>query len=181
MIIILNSIMRNRRFGKARFLFLLFSTYYPYFSPNCKILFMYIQPELEERMQLFTETRQQHMGDTLGIAFTSIKKDEIIAEMPVSKHTIQPFGILHGGASVVLAETLASVGAWLNLEGDAKTAVGIEINANHIRSVKKGASVTGVARPVKKGRSIHVWEVRITTPDEKLVCTSRCTLAIVGN
>ncbi|HLR32815.1 MAG TPA: hotdog fold thioesterase [Fodinibius sp.] len=140
---------------------------------------MYIQPELQERVKLFFDSQQQHMGDHLGIKFTSIKKDEIKATMPVDERTIQPFGILHGGASVVLAETLASVGAWLNLKGTEQTSVGIEINANHIRSVKKGLQVQGAALPVRRGRKIHVWETKIHNPDKKLVCISRCTLAIV--
>ena len=142
---------------------------------------MYIQPELKERVQLFFDSEQTHMGDTLGIDLTSIKKDEVKATMPVDKRTIQPFGILHGGASVVLAETLASIGAWLNLSGMDKTAVGVEINANHIRSVKKGGTVNGVACPVRRGRKIHVWETKISTPNEKLVCVSRCTLAIINS
>ena len=98
--------------------------------------------------------------------------------MLVNENTIQPFGILHGGASVALAETLASIGGWLNAD-EGKTAVGVEINANHIRSVKKGGRVTGKATPVKIGRSIQIWEIRITDERDKLVCMSRCTLAIV--
>ena len=141
---------------------------------------MYIQPELKERMQFFFDSRQKHMGDTLGIELTSIKNDEIKATMPVDERTIQPFGILHGGASVVLAETLASIGGWLNLEGKEQTAVGVEINANHIRSVKKGGKVEGIATPIRRGRKIHVWEVAIYNPKKKLVCISRCTLAVVN-
>lgn len=119
------------------------------------------------------------MGHALGIEFLSFKKDEIKASMPIDENTIQPFGILHGGASVALAETLASLGAWLNVEDNGKTAVGVEINANHIRAMKKGTSVIGTAYPINKGRKIHVWETKIFTPEEKLVCISRCTLAIV--
>src|SRR5699024_12785937 len=102
---------------------------------------MYIHTELQERVKLLFDSRQRHMGDHLDIKFTSIKKDEIKATMPVDERTIQPFGILHGGASVVLAETLASVGAWLNLKGTEQTAVGIEINANHVRSVRVSKQV----------------------------------------
>lgn len=141
---------------------------------------MYIQPELKKRAQLFFDIRQKHMGDTLDIELTSVKKDEIKATMPVDERTIQPFGILHGGASVVLAETLASMGGWLNLKGRDTTTVGIEINANHIRSVKKGGKVEGIATPVRRGRKIQVWEIKIYTPEKKLVCVSRCTLAVVG-
>ena len=141
---------------------------------------MYIQPELKERMQFFFDSRQKNMGDALDIKLTSIKKGEIKATMPVDERTIQPFGILHGGASVVLAETLASIGGWLNLKGKEQTTVGVEINANHIRPVKKGGEVEGVAAPIRRGRKIHVWEVKIFTPEKKLVCVSRCTLAVVS-
>src|SRR5699024_11282882 len=120
---------------------------------------MYIQPELQERVKLLFDSRQQHMGDHLDIKFTSIKKDEIRATMPVDERTIQPFGILHGGASVVLAETLASVGAWLNLKGTEQTSVGIEINAYHIRYDKKWLKVQRVASHISIGRKLYVWEI----------------------
>lgn len=119
------------------------------------------------------------MGDALNIEFTSFKTDEIKAIMPVDENTVQPFGLLHGGASVALAETLASVGAWLSIREENKMAVGVEINANHLRAVKKGGSVKGVARPVHRGGQIQVWETKIFTSDDKLVCVSRCTLAVV--
>lgn len=142
---------------------------------------MYIQPDIKHRVEQFLNIREQHMGDALGINFTSFKSDEIKATMPVNENTIQPFGFLHGGASVALAETLASVGAWLNLADDSQNAMGIEINANHVRAVKKGGSVRGVSKPVRKGRSIHVWETKIFNGDDKLVCISRCTLAVVNS
>ncbi|MEO1023324.1 MAG: hotdog fold thioesterase [Bacteroidota bacterium] len=119
------------------------------------------------------------MGHALGIAFTHMSRDKMMATMPVNEHTVQPFRVLHGGASVVLAETLASVGAWMNLHGNDKTAVGIEINANHIRSVPEGRTVTGIAEPIQRGRSIHVWKITIEDEKGRLVCESRCTLAIV--
>lgn len=141
---------------------------------------MYIQPDLKKRVEQFLNTSEKHMGDALDINFTSFKSEEIQATMPVNKNSIQPFGFLHGGASVSLAETLASIGAWLNIEDNSKTAMGIEINANHIRAVKKGGIVKGIAKPVQKGRRIQVWETKIFNEDEKLVCVSRCTLAIVN-
>lgn len=140
---------------------------------------MYIQPNIKKRVESFLENPQPNMGDALGISFTSFKTDEVKATMPVDENTIQPFGLLHGGASVALAETLASVGAWLNLDNDNQTAVGIEINANHMRAVKKGDEVSGVATPIHKGRSIQVWETKITNSRNQLVCSSRCTLAVV--
>jgi len=141
---------------------------------------MYIQPDLKDRVKQFIEISQKHMGDALNINFTSFKTDEIKATMPVNENSVQPFGLLHGGASVALAETLASVGAWLSLSDDRKTAVGIEINANHLRSARLGETVTGSAKPVKQGKKIQVWEVKIYNEKQKLVCVSRCTLAIVN-
>lgn len=140
---------------------------------------MYIQPDLKKRVEQFLNISQKQMGDALDIEFTSFKKDEIKAIMPVNNNTIQPFGLLHGGASVALAETLASVGAWLNIDDETKTAVGVEINANHLRPVKKGGTVEGTAHPIHKGSQTQVWETRIFNDDEKLVCVSRCTLAVV--
>ena len=102
--------------------------------------------------------------------------------MPVDENTVQPFGFLHGGASVTLAETLASVGGWLNIIDENKTAVGVEINANHVRAVSKGGTVSGVSRPVHIGRQTQVWETKIYNQEnDKLVCVSRCTLAVVDS
>ncbi|HKK45864.1 MAG TPA: hotdog fold thioesterase [Balneolaceae bacterium] len=140
---------------------------------------MYIQPNLKNRVDQLLES-DKHMGNALGITFTSFKKNEIKATMPVDKNTVQPFGLLHGGASVALAETLASVGAWLNIGEEGKTAVGVEINANHLRPVRKGGKVKGISVPVHIGRQTQVWETKIFTNNDKLVCVSRCTLAIVN-
>lgn len=139
---------------------------------------MYIQDDIKEKVEQFLNLSKKNMGHALGIEYVSFKKDEIKASMPVDENTIQPFGILHGGASVALAETLASIGAWLNAD-DSKTAVGVEINANHIKAISKGDKVIGTAIPVHRGRQIHVWEIKIHTESGKLVCVSRCTLMIV--
>ncbi|MCC5941052.1 MAG: hotdog fold thioesterase [Balneolaceae bacterium] len=120
------------------------------------------------------------MGDALGLEYLQLSRDVLKAKMPVNENTIQPFGILHGGASVALAETLASVGAYLNLTSDSKVAVGLEINANHIKSVRFGSHVIGIARPIHRGAQTQVWETRIETEDQKLVSISRCTLAIIN-
>ncbi len=115
----------------------------------------------------------------LDIRFTSYKEDELSATMPVDEKTVQPYGILHGGASVSLAETLGSVASTLCIPDDKNLIpVGIEINANHLRSVKKGL-VTAKAKPIKLGRNLHVWEITITNEVEKLVCTSRLTTMII--
>jgi 1,4-dihydroxy-2-naphthoyl-CoA hydrolase len=140
---------------------------------------MYIQPNIEKRVEKFLSISEKNMGDALGIEFISFKSDEVQATMPVNENTVQPFGLLHGGASVALAETLASIGAWLNIEEKDKTAVGVEINANHVRAATNGETVHGVSKPVHKGRQTQVWETKIFNEDEKLVCVSRCTLAVV--
>ena len=119
------------------------------------------------------------VANHLGIEFTEIGDDYIVARMPVDRRTHQPFGILHGGASVVLAETLGSIASFLCLKDPAKQhAVGLEINANHIRSVKTGF-VYGKVTPIHVGRSTQVWDIRITNEENKLVCISRLTVAIV--
>lgn len=115
--------------------------------------------------------------EVLGIQLEVTSKDRVVATMPVDGRHHQPAGILHGGVSVVLAETVASIGAHLNA-GEGRTAVGLEINANHIRPKRDGL-LRAVATPVHIGNRTSVWEVRITDEREKLVCTSRCTLAFV--
>lgn len=140
---------------------------------------MYIQPKIEKRVKKFLDISEKNMGDALGIRFTSFKKNEVKAAMPVVENTIQPFGLLHGGASVALAETLASIGAWLNIAEEGKSAVGVEINANHVRSARKSETVYGISIPIHKGRQTQVWETKIYNEDEKLLCVSRCTLAVV--
>ena len=113
----------------------------------------------------------------LGIVFTEIGADYLRATMPVDGRTHQPYGLLHGGASALLAETLGSTAGGLAApEGNG--VVGIEINANHLRGVRAG-SVTGTARPLHVGRSTQVWEIRIDDAGGKLVCISRLTLAVV--
>ena len=139
---------------------------------------MEIEKNIEEKVAWFFENQAENMGTTLGISFLKISRNELIAEMPVNSRTVQPFRILHGGASVALAETLCSIGGWVNIP-DSKTAVGIEINANHHRSVLEGGRVKAISKPIQLGRTIHVWETKIEDERGKLVCTSRCTLAIV--
>lgn len=140
---------------------------------------MYIEDAIRHKARQLLSTKQDHMGHALGIEFSVISRDEMRAKMPVSENTIQPFGILHGGASIALAETLASIGAYINLTDDSKTAVGLEINANHIKSVRLGSSVIGIAKPIHRGAKTQVWQIRIETEEGKLVCISRCTLAVV--
>ena len=117
------------------------------------------------------------MAEHIGIEFVEIGDDYLKATMPVDHRTVQPYGILHGGASVSLAESLGSVAGYLCLDGNTKLVVGLDINANHLRPVKDGF-VAGVARPIHLGNSTQVWEIRITNQDDKLVCISRLTLAV---
>ena len=118
------------------------------------------------------------MIEHLGIEFLELGDDYIKARMPVDHRTIQPFGLLHGGASVALAETLGSVAANLCVDREKKMCVGLEINANHIRPVTSGF-VYGIARPIHIGASTQLWEIRIHNEQEKLVCISRLTMAIL--
>jgi len=119
----------------------------------------------------------ENMVGLLDIQFTRIGDNELEATMPVDCRTHQPFGLLHGGASVVLAETLGSVAGYLCTEGEQKV-VGLEVNANHIRALRSGR-VTAVCRPVHLGRSSHVWDIRLAGDDGRLSCISRLTVAVV--
>ncbi len=114
----------------------------------------------------------------LGIEFTRIGPDFIEATMPVDARTHQPLGMLHGGASVALAETLGSVAAACCLDRDNQFCVGLEINANHIKGVRSG-HVTGTTKPVHIGKKTQVWEIRIVNEKEELVCISRITMAVL--
>lgn len=113
----------------------------------------------------------------LGIEFTDIGKHHLSARMPVNEKTKQPFGLLHGGASVVLAETLGSVASMLVLP-KGKVPVGLEINANHLKSVREGF-VTGKATPIHIGKRTHVWSIEITNEEDQLICVSRMTIAVL--
>jgi 1,4-dihydroxy-2-naphthoyl-CoA hydrolase len=117
------------------------------------------------------------MNELLGIRITEVGENYIKATMPVDKRTHQAYGILHGGASLALAETLGSVGSVIVVDPEQYICVGIEINANHIRSVKDGF-VTGTAVPLHLGASSHVWEIKIVDKNEKLVCVSRLTVFV---
>jgi 1,4-dihydroxy-2-naphthoyl-CoA hydrolase len=131
---------------------------------------------LEQIAQLDKNT----ISELLGIEYMEVGDDYIIARMPVDHRTHQPFGILHGGASVVLAETIGSIASFLLLPNPTKQqAVGLDINANHIRGVKSGW-VYGKVTPIHVGRTTHVWEIRITNEAGKLVCISRLTMAIIS-
>lgn len=114
----------------------------------------------------------------LGIEIGEMSADRVTATMPVHAETHQPFGLLHGGASVVLAETVASMGTWNLIDQENEAAVGLEINANHIRGKREGI-VTAVGTPLHKGRTTMVWDIKIVDEEKKLICVSRCTVAII--
>ena len=119
------------------------------------------------------------MSDFLGIMFTHISQDSLTATMPANARTKQPLGIVHGGANVVLAETIASTAANAVIDLQSFYCVGLEINANHIRSVKEGM-VTGVARPMHLGRSTQVWLIDLHNDAGQLTCTSRMTASVIS-
>jgi 1,4-dihydroxy-2-naphthoyl-CoA hydrolase len=130
-------------------------------------------PDLDEANEVSEDCAIGH----LGIELTELGADYLVGRMPVDSRTRQPFGILHGGASVLLAETLVSCAATF-VVAPGKVCVGMEINANHLRPVTSGW-VAGTVRPVSLGRRSQVWEVRIVDDDDKLVCISRCTIAVI--
>lgn len=114
----------------------------------------------------------------LGIEYTQVGEDFIEARMPVDHRTHQPLGLLHGGASVALAETLGSVAATCCVNPAVQYCVGLDINANHLKSVRTGF-VTGIAKPIHIGKRTHVWEIKIVNDAQELVCISRITLAVL--
>jgi len=118
------------------------------------------------------------MMDSLGIKITDFGDDYICGKMPVDERTIQPFGLLHGGASAALAETLGSIAGGMKVDHEGKTVVGIEINCNHLRSVRSGW-VNGIAKPIKLGKKIQVWNIEIKNDNDDLVAVSRLTLAVI--
>ncbi|MBC7922616.1 MAG: hotdog fold thioesterase [Ferruginibacter sp.] len=129
-------------------------------------------------VEALQELTRHSLEKHLGIEFTEVGPDYLCARMPVDGRTRQPFGVLHGGASVVLAETLGSVGANSCVDGARQYCVGLEINANHVRSVREGY-VYGRATALHVGLTTQVWEIRIRDAENRLVCVSRITLAVL--
>jgi uncharacterized protein (TIGR00369 family) len=119
------------------------------------------------------------LNETLGIEILEIADSGLRGRMPVDARTTQPAGMLHGGASVAFAETLASWAGYLAVDRERFHVVGLEINANHVRAVPAGAWVFGEATPQHVGRRVHVWQIRIIDGEDRLVCVSRCTLAVL--
>jgi len=121
---------------------------------------------------------QNTIAEAIGLEIISVEEGLVKGKLPVDSRTHQPYGLLHGGASVVLAETLGSIGSHFLVEKEGKGAVGIEINANHVRSVKSGW-VYGTATIKHRGGKLHVWSIDIVDESDKLVCTSRLTVMII--
>jgi 1,4-dihydroxy-2-naphthoyl-CoA hydrolase len=117
------------------------------------------------------------INQQLDIVVTEIGEDYLKATMPVDRRTIQPFGILHGGASCVLAETLGSVAAWMCIDAEKYRALGLEIHAHHLRPVSSG-HVTGICKPIHIGRTLHLWQIDTFNDAQKLNCTVRLSVAI---
>lgn len=119
-----------------------------------------------------------HLMNLLGIEIVDLSKDKVVMSMPVDDRTKQPYGYLHGGASVLLAETVASIGATLHVDVNEKDVFGIEINANHVRS-KRDGKVYATGTPLHVGRTTMVWNIEVRDEQDKLVCISRCTIGVV--
>lgn len=122
---------------------------------------------------------ESKLFELLGIETVKLEKDCVIMTMPVDERTHQPAGYLHGGASVLLAETVASVGGFLNIDQENQAVFGMEINANHLRSKREGL-VTATATPIHIGKTTMVWNIDITDEKDQLLCISRCTLGVVN-
>jgi 1,4-dihydroxy-2-naphthoyl-CoA hydrolase len=133
---------------------------------------------IEEFVANLNNTREGSVWASLDITLISATKDKLVATMPIGPNHRQQLGYLHGGISITLAESLASLGSVLNIDMNRQTAFGLEINASHLRSKREGV-VTGTATPIRLGRTTHVWDVRITDEADKLISISRCTIAIV--
>ena len=134
--------------------------------------------EKQEKLKRINDSIQNTMTSTIGIEITDIGDDFICGKMPVDERTTQPFGLLHGGASAALAETLGSIGGGIKVYSNNETVVGIEINVNHLKSVRDGW-VYGKAIPIRIGKKIQVWNIEITNEDDDLICVSRLTSAVI--
>ncbi len=130
-------------------------------------------------LEKLNEQAKLTLLEQLDIKFIEVGDDYIVATMPVDHRTVQPAGLLHGGASAALAESLGSFGAYLTVDARQYDCVGIEINANHVRA-KTDGHVTGTARPIHQGRTTQVWDIRIVDERDRLVCASRLTVAVVN-
>ncbi len=133
-------------------------------------------PIFKATLKVLNSFNSNTLGENLGIEFTEIGDNFVRAKMPVDRRTVQPYGILHGGASVALAETIGSVASQIAVGMD-RTCVGVEINANHLKSVSSGY-VHATAKPIRIGNNIHVWNIEILDDHKNLICVSRLTVLV---
>lgn len=133
--------------------------------------------QLISNVEKLNELSANTMAAWMKIRFTEIGDKFLCAEMPVTSNTHQPMGLLHGGASAALAETVGSVASWLCIDAEKYFAVGLEINCNHIRGKRDGI-ITATAKPLHIGKTTHVWDIRIEDEEKKLICISRLTVAV---
>ncbi|ANF56542.1 hotdog fold thioesterase [Halotalea alkalilenta] len=133
------------------------------------------RPDLDR----LNEMQRGNLGEHLDIRFEAVDDDSITASMVVDSRTHQPFGLLHGGASVTLAETLGSCASYYCIDHDHESCVGLEINASHLRAVSRGR-VTAVARPLRIGHSIHVWDIQLHDDRGRTTCVARLSVAVIG-
>ena len=131
-------------------------------------------------IEQLNKTGEHCMVGHLGIMFTEVGENSLTATMPVDHRTQQPYGLLHGGASAVLSETMGSVAAGLCVDFNHFKVVGIDVNAKHLRAAKQG-KVTGICKPVKIGRTLHVWQTEIFNEENELVCISQLTVMVIAN
>lgn len=132
----------------------------------------------EEIVERINTSREGSVWQVLDIKLVSARQDKVVATMPIGPNHRQQVGYLHGGVSVVLAESVASLGTVLNIDASKQMAFGLEINANHLRPKREGQLIA-TAIPIHRGRTTHVWEIRISDENDKLICISRCTVAVV--
>ncbi len=137
-----------------------------------------MQPLNADQLAHLTRDHHETLSGVLGMEFVAASADQIIVRMPVTDRVKQPFGILHGGATVALCETAASIGTFLGIDHDHFNAVGMEINCNHLRPARDGI-LTATATPLHRGRTTWVWDIRVQNEAGKLVAISRCTVAVV--
>lgn len=135
---------------------------------------------IELLWQKIRDPKAKSLVENLGIEIEHIDEESIRGTMPVDERTTQYYGMLHGGASVALAESLASLGALVHVDHEKEMVVGLEINANHVRGARAG-SITGIGKPLHIGRKTQVWSIEMTNEEGKLVCISRCTIAVIPN
>ncbi|HEU0002986.1 MAG TPA: PaaI family thioesterase [Ktedonobacteraceae bacterium] len=133
----------------------------------------------DEIVAMINSTRAGSVWEVLDITLVSAEKDRVVATMPIGPNHRQQVGYLHGGISITLAESIASLGTVLNIDASKQMAFGLEINANHLRP-KRDGQLTGIATPIHRGRTTQVWDVKITDENDKLICVSRCTIAVVN-